>query len=48
MSLLENLKIPIQSKEVGSALYRRLTVDIASGQFKIEQSKINRFELLFA
>ncbi|CAM5215703.1 chemotaxis protein CheD [Alishewanella longhuensis] len=48
LSLLENLKIPIQSKEVGSALYRRLTVDIASGQFKIEQSKINRFELLFA
>lgn len=46
--LLKNLKIPVQSKDVGGPLYRRLTVDIGTGQFNIEQSKINRFELLFA
>lgn len=48
LSLLSGLNVPVQSTEVGGPLYRRLTVDIASGHFSIEQSKANRFELLFA
>ncbi|MDP5460379.1 chemotaxis protein CheD [Alishewanella sp. SMS8] len=48
LSLLGALNIPVQSTDVGGPLYRRLTVDIASGHFSIEQSEVNRFELLFA
>lgn len=48
LSLLANLKIPVKGADVGGPLYRRLTVDIGTGQFHVEQSKVNRFELLFA
>lgn len=47
-SLLASLNVPVQSTEVGGPLYRRLTVDIETGHISIEQSKVNRFELLFA
>lgn len=48
LALLADLQIPVCSNDLGGPLYRRLTVDIATGQLSIERSKVNRFELLFA
>ncbi|GGW57020.1 chemotaxis protein CheD [Alishewanella tabrizica] len=46
--LLTALAIPIITTDTGGAIYRRLTVNIATGQIHIERSTVNRFELLFA
>ncbi len=47
-ALLAALKIPLIQTDTGGSIYRRLQVDIQTGQVKVDRSDINRFELLSA
>lgn len=47
-ALLAALKIAVVHTDTGGGVYRRLTVDINTGQLKVERSEVNRFELLSA
>lgn len=47
-ALLAAQCISVTAKAVSGSVYRRLTVDIATGQFQVECAAINRFEHQFS